>query len=66
MGKETFTIALTRPNAAPISAEAKNMIRKRPTAEKNFSAPLILATAGFDISNTDLQYKDLRNHLGIC
>ena len=47
-------MALTRPNPVPMRAEAKNIIRKRPTAEKNFSAPPICAASGADISNTDL------------
>ena len=50
-----ITIALTSPNPAPMRAEAKNIIRKRPTAEKNFSAPPMWAASGVDISNTDLE-----------
>ena len=33
-------MALMRPKAAPIAAEAKNMTQNRPTARKNAAVPL--------------------------
>lgn len=55
-------IALTRPAAMPMAAEAKNMRQNLPTAIKKAAAPLTWAMAGLDSSNTVLyiQGKQIR------
>ena len=39
-------IALRRPNATPMAAEAKNIIQNWPTAVKKIAAPFMLAMDG--------------------